>query len=177
VATEPIRRLLAAEAARGKVVAADSRQQVRAFRGVTLVTPNETELLAAHGIQHLPVEGAGERMVRETGQRLLEELGARAVIVTRGNRGMILFEPGQAPRMVPIAGTTEIVDVSGAGDTVVSAAALALASGAGLLDAARIATIAAGAKVMKLGAVPVTADEVRTGCRGCASSRKSGREG
>lgn len=131
--------LMRGECARGKVVVADSRYRVREFRGFTLVTPNEMELFSAYGIEHIPVEGASEGLVLETGRRLLDELGvSSAVLVTRGNRGMMLFEHGREPKPIPISGTSDIVDVSGAGDTVVSAATLSLASRSSLVSAARL---------------------------------------
>ena len=149
------------EGARGKVVVADSRYRVRDFQGFTLVTPNEMELFSAYGIEHIPVEGASDSLVLETGRRLLEDLGSSsAVLVTRGNRGMMLFEHGCEPRPIPISGTQDIVDVSGAGDTVVSAMTLSLASRASLLSAARLSNIAAGVKVMKRGTVPVSSVEL-----------------
>ncbi len=149
------------ECSAGKVVVADSRYRVRDFRGFTLVTPNEMELFAAYGIEHIPVEGAGEGLVLETGRRLLQDLGSSsAVLVTRGNRGMVLFEHGREPRTIPISGTSDIVDVSGAGDTVVSAATLSLASRSSLVSAARLSNIAAGVKVMKHGTVPVSSAEL-----------------
>ncbi|MBI4604629.1 MAG: carbohydrate kinase [Planctomycetes bacterium] len=157
--------LVQAEAARGKVVVADSRYRVRDFRRITLVTPNEMELFGAYGIEQLPVEGASDDLVVETGRRLLEDLGSRGVLVTRGNRGMMLFEPDREPVSIPISGTSDIVDVSGAGDTVVSAATLALAGRSSLVAAARLSNVAAGVKVMKRGTVPVTASELLTAAR------------
>lgn len=156
--------------ASGKVVVADSRYSVREFRGITCVTPNEMELFSAYGIDYLPVEGASDAQVVETGRRLLTDLRSSAVLVTRGNRGMMLFERGREPVEIPISGTSDIVDVSGAGDTVVSAVALALASRSSLLAAARLSNVAAGVKVMKRGTVPVSAGEVLTAARKLAGN-------
>jgi rfaE bifunctional protein kinase chain/domain len=154
--------LMKEEARRGKVVVADSRHRVRDFVGFTLVTPNELELFSAYGINYIPVEEASEALVVETGWRLLKDLGSRAVLVTRGNRGMMLFEPNLEPKEIPISGTRDIVDVSGAGDTVVAAVTLALAGRSNFFDAARLANIAAGVKVMKRGTLPVSSHELRT---------------
>lgn len=153
------------EVARGKVVVADSRYQILQFRGVTCVTPNETELLSAYKIDSIPVEGASDQLVLATGRKLLSDLGSRAVLVTRGNRGMMLFEPGRDPREIPISGTSDIVDVSGAGDTVVSAVTLSLASQSSFFEAARLSNIAAGVKVMKHGTVPVSSEELLQAAR------------
>jgi rfaE bifunctional protein kinase chain/domain len=149
------------EAASGKVVVADSRYRVRDLRGTTLVTPNEAELLSAYGLDHVSTEGSIDDFVAQIGRRLLEELATQAVLVTRGNRGMMLFEPDREPAVVPISGTRDIVDVSGAGDTVVSAVTLALAGHSSFLEAARLANIAAGVKVMKHGTLPVSSAELR----------------
>lgn len=150
------------EASKGKVVVADSRYRIRDFRGMTLVTPNEAELLAAYGLDHVSSQGSIDDFVAEIGRRLLRDLGTRAVLVTRGNRGMMLFEPEREPAVVPISGSRDIVDVSGAGDTVVSAVTLALAGHSAFLQAARLANIAAGVKVMKHGTRPVSSAELRT---------------
>ena len=86
--------------------------------------------------------------------------GAAAVLLTRGNRGMLLAD-GEGVHGIPIAGSTEIVDPSGAGDTVVSTATMARLAGATHLEAAHLANIAASISVMKAGAQPVTLDELR----------------
>jgi rfaE bifunctional protein kinase chain/domain len=171
--------LMRGEAARDKVVVADSRYRVREFTGVTLVTPNEMELFNAYGTEHTGAEGPNDRLVLEAGQRLLADLRSRAVLVTRGNRGMALFEPSRAVEEIAISGTTDIVDVSGAGDTVVSAVTLALAGRSNFLRAARLANVAAGVKVMKRGTLPVSAGELRTAaCRLAANgARPPGTEG
>ncbi len=163
-------RLIQTETARGKVVVADSRYRVRDFRGVTLVTPNEMELFSAYGIEQIPAEGASDGLVVKVGRRLLADLGARAVLVTRGNRGMTLFEPGEEPKCIPISGTSDIVDVSGAGDTVVSAVTLSLACRSSFLAAARLSNIAAGVKVMKRGTVPVSSGELLSAARKLAQN-------
>jgi rfaE bifunctional protein kinase chain/domain len=149
------------EASQGKVVVADSRYRIRECRGLTLVTPNESELLAAYGLDQVYIEGSLDGFVAEVGGRLLRDLESSAVLVTRGNKGMMLFEPGHQPLIVPISGTADIVDVSGAGDTVVSAVTLALASRSSFSRAARLANIAAGVKVMKHGTLPVSSSELR----------------
>jgi len=174
LASPEIIRLMQEEAARGKVVVGDSRYRVRELRGFTLLTPNEMELFQAFGTEQIPVGGASDALVVETGRRLLEELGS-SVLVTRGNRGMMLFEPGREARDIPISGSTDIVDVSGAGDTVVSAATLALAAKASLHEAARLANIAAGVKVMKRGTLPVHAEELRAAASRLALNGRPGK--
>jgi len=145
------------ERARGRTVTADSRYRIAAFRGVTLATPNESELEAATG-----------RATRSTseleagGSRLLGELGCDGLLVTRGNQGMALFREG-VPRLdIPATGSDEVTDVSGAGDTVIAVATAALAAGAGLAEAAHLANLAAGIVVMKIGAATCSPEEIQS---------------
>ncbi len=161
----PLLDLLREERGRGKVVVADSRYRLRDFRGISLVTPNEGEAFSAFGGNEAEWdEGIGVAAVHEIGRRILDELGVGAALITRGDRGMMLFEPGKDPLDIPISGTRDIVDVTGAGDTVVSVATLALVAGAGFADAARIANIAAGIVVMKPGAATVSQIELLAAC-------------
>jgi bifunctional ADP-heptose synthase (sugar kinase/adenylyltransferase) len=85
----------------------------------------------------------------------------RAVLITRGSRGMALFEPKQPTVHMPIFGSAEVTDVTGAGDTVIATCALALASGASFVEAARLANYAGGLVVMKRGTATVSAAELR----------------
>jgi len=84
-----------------------------------------------------------------------------ALLITRGSRGMALFEKGKTPLLIPVHGTTDIVDVTGAGDTVISVFTLALASGADYQEAAQLANYAGGIVVMKKGTATLTADELK----------------
>jgi len=84
----------------------------------------------------------------------------RAVLVTRGGRGMALFEPRQPTSHIPIFGSDEIADVTGAGDTVIATFGLALAAGASFFEAARLANYAGGIVVMKRGTATVSAREL-----------------
>lgn len=84
-----------------------------------------------------------------------------ALLITRGNKGMALFLRDGQVRHIPISGTDEIADVTGAGDTVAAAVTLGLASGADFYTAAMIANCAAGVVVMKRGTAVVTAEELK----------------
>jgi bifunctional ADP-heptose synthase (sugar kinase/adenylyltransferase) len=84
-----------------------------------------------------------------------------AVLITRGSRGMALFEPDRPTVHVPIHGTDEIADVTGAGDTVIATVTQALAGGASMEEAARLANVAGGLVVMKRGTATVTVAEIR----------------
>jgi bifunctional ADP-heptose synthase (sugar kinase/adenylyltransferase) len=91
---------------------------------------------------------------------VLERLDARLLLVTRGSRGMALFERDGPVTFLPIHGTDEIADVTGAGDTVISTFTVALAAGASPGEAARMANIAGGIVVMKRGTGTVTLREL-----------------
>ena len=92
---------------------------------------------------------------------MLAHTRMQAVIVTRGSRGMAVFEPGQKTVHIPIFGSDQIADVTGAGDTVMAALTLALASGATIAEAARLANVAGGLVVMKRGTATVSVAELR----------------
>jgi D-glycero-beta-D-manno-heptose-7-phosphate kinase len=140
----------------GAIVSVDSRYQLPRFTGVTAATPNEAELEQLTG-----VVVDDERTVEKAGRHLLERLDARIVLVTRGSRGMALFERDGASSFIPIHGTDEIADVTGAGDTVISTFSLVLASGGTPLEAASLANAAGGVVVMKRGTATVSPAELR----------------
>jgi rfaE bifunctional protein kinase chain/domain len=137
------------------IVTVDSRYDLPRFSGVTAATPNEAELgeLTGEAVDD-------ERAVEKAGRQLLERLDARLLLVTRGSQGMALLEREGGSTFMPIFGTDEIADVTGAGDTVIGTFTLALASGAAPADAASLANIAGGIVVMKRGTATVTRDEL-----------------
>ena len=142
-------------------VTVDSRFALLRFRGMTAVTPNEPEVEEALGI----TIGHDRRRLEAAGRTLLQRLGCRAVLITRGSDGMALFEPGKAPLHIPIHGTDEVADVTGAGDTVIATFTLALAAGAAPAEAARLANCAGGIVVMKHATATVSADELAAAAR------------
>ena len=101
-------------------------------------------------------------MLERAGRELLSRTRSRAVLVTRGSRGMALFERDLPTVHIPIHGSDQITDVTGAGDTVIATMTLARAAGATFEEAARLANYAGGLVVMKRGTATVTADELRT---------------
>jgi rfaE bifunctional protein kinase chain/domain len=142
-------------AARGDVpVCVDSRYNLKAFAGATLLKPNEPELEALVGLRAGP-EAQLLKAVRAAHKRL----GPKALLVTRGRNGMALCAEGSI-ELIPVHGTKELVDVTGAGDTVGAALTLALAAGASFLDAARLANVAGALKVQKSGTATVSAEEI-----------------
>jgi rfaE bifunctional protein kinase chain/domain len=143
------------------LVVVDSRYRMLSFRGVTAVTPNEPEVEEALGIRLEDEEEA----VRVAGERILDRVQSRAVLITRGSKGMALIEPGGKAEFIPIHGTDEIADVTGAGDTVIVIFTLALASGATLLEAAQLANVGGGLVVMKRGTATVSREELQSALR------------
>jgi D-glycero-beta-D-manno-heptose-7-phosphate kinase len=140
---------------RHTIVTVDSRYDTSRFTGVTAATPNEAELAQLTG---LPVDD--ERSVEKAGRQVLERLDAQILLVTRGSRGMALLERDGATTFIPIHGTDEIADVTGAGDTVISTFTLALAAGATPVQAATLANVAGGIVVMKRGTATVSPAEL-----------------
>lgn len=124
--------------------------------GITSATPNEAELEAAHHT----VIGQNLEELSRCATSTLTALKLSALLVTRGRDGMALFEPPGNLTHLPIYGSNQAVDVTGAGDTVLAAYTLALASGAPYLEAAHIANIAGGLVVMKRGTATVTQQEL-----------------
>lgn len=149
-------RLIEGARARGIPSCADSRFDLLAFRGVDVATPNEAEASAA-----ARAPAGSEREVDAAGLAILEGLGARAILVTRGSRGMRLLLAAGGRETIPVIGPDEVADVTGAGDTVASALTLALAAGADLLAAGWLANAAASVVVMKRGAATASREEVR----------------
>jgi len=141
---------------RGIPVTVDSRYDLLSFRGMTAVTPNEPEVEAALEI----VIGHDRKKLEAAGRALLRRLSTQAVLITRGSDGMALFEPGRPPLHIPIYGSDQVADVTGAGDTVIATFTLALAAGATPAEASRLANYAGGIVVMKRGTAAVAADEL-----------------
>jgi rfaE bifunctional protein kinase chain/domain len=135
----------------------DTRYRLLDFSGLTACTPNESEVEQALGVRINDNLSVLER----AGRTVLERTGMQAVLITRGGRGMALFVPHTPTVHIPIFGSDEIADVTGAGDTVMATMALALASGATFEGAARLANYAGGIVVMKRGTATVSADELR----------------
>ncbi len=137
-------------------VTVDSRFDMLRFRGMTAVTPNEPEVEAALGV----TIGLDRTRLEAAGRTLIRRLKTQAVLITRGRDGMALFEPGRAPLHIPIHGTDQVADVTGAGDTVIATFTLALAAGARPAEAAHLANYAGGIVVMKHATATVSADEL-----------------
>ena len=156
-----LRRAAIADARRAGIpIVADSRYDLASYRGATLLTPNEHEVLEAMGLKTLRTSA-----LRRAGESLVNGGGARAVWITRGSDGMMLFERGERALGLSIVGSSDVADVTGAGDAVSATAALALAAGASQLEAATLATYAASVVVMKRGTATVSREELREAIR------------
>jgi len=139
-----------------KLVAVDPKMNnFNLYAGATVVTPNRQEAEAAAG-----KEIKDEASLMEVGRILLERFASQAILITRGEEGMVLFERGGDVINVPTV-AKEVYDVTGAGDTVISALTLALASGHDFPTAAVVANYAAGIVVGKVGTATVTPEELK----------------
>jgi rfaE bifunctional protein kinase chain/domain len=156
---------LAGAAARGRAraipILIDSRYNLLSYRGLTACTPNESE------VEHMFETRIGDNVkaLERAGRELLKRTRMNAVLITRGSRGMAIFEPERPTVHVPIYGSDEVADVTGAGDTVIATMTLAIAAGGSFYEAARLANYAAGLVVMKRGTATVSPEELRVAIR------------
>ncbi len=145
-----------------KTAVLDSRRSVCRFSGFASATPNEPEVEAALGVRI----GHDEVTLEKSGRKLLQKLRLRSLLVTRGSDGMALFEPRRETRHIRIHGSDQAADVTGAGDTVISAYTLALGAGASFYEAALLANYAGGIVVMKRGTATVSREELQRAVEG-----------
>ena len=138
-------------------VLVDSRYSLLRYRGMTACTPNESEVEQLLGVRIRD----NLRILERSGRELLRRTRSAAVLITRGSRGMALFEPDRPTLHIPIYGSDQIADVTGAGDTVIATMTLALGAGSSFVEAARLANYAGGIVVMKRGTATVSANELR----------------
>lgn len=124
------------------------------YRPASLITPNHHEALRMTNLEADSDEG-----LHQAAQLIREKLGCNAVLITRGDRGIMLLEGDGDPVFVETA-AREVYDVTGAGDTVIATLAAALAAGATMLEAANLANHAAGIVVGKVGTATASADEL-----------------
>ena len=155
--------------AHGRVLIADPKRiDFAAYRGATVLTPNEQEVRQATRI-----DAADDAEAVRAGQCALEDTGCQAVVVTRSAKGLTLVRR-DAPALHLPTRAREVADVSGAGDTLVAALAVALGAGAALPEAAMLANVTAGISVGKPGTAtvsqeaPVPSAEIRITCAGAA---------
>jgi rfaE bifunctional protein kinase chain/domain len=133
----------------------DSRHRLASFRGFDGATPNqeEAEALADRALDR-------DNDLLDAGRELLKRFQCRFLLVTRGSQGMVLFQQGRPALVIPIHGTDQVADVTGAGDTVIGTLSLALASGASVVEAAVLANYAGGIVVLKAGTATLSPEEL-----------------
>lgn len=128
----------------------DSRFRLENFAGATSATPNQEEV----------EQILGKDFSNDDCESLRERLELESLLITRGNKGMLLVEKNKKPLEIEVVGSSEPVDVTGAGDTVIAAYALGLASGLSFADSANLANHAGGIVVMKKGTASVSLSEL-----------------
>lgn len=141
---------------KNKPITVDSRYRLLDYEGATAATPNEPEVEEA---LHVKIGHDDHALIR-AGERLMKELSLESLVITRGRDGMVAFEKDAEPLTIPVHGSDQVVDVTGAGDTVIAAFTAALAAGSDTASAARLANIAGGIVVMKRGTATVSAKEL-----------------
>jgi rfaE bifunctional protein kinase chain/domain len=139
------------------------------YVGATAATPNEPEVEEALQIKI----SNDDQQLFSAGKQLMRRMGLESLVITRGRDGMVAFEKGAAPLAVPVFGSDQVVDVTGAGDTVIATFTAALAAGADTATAARLANLAGGIVVMKRGTATVSNSELLAAIERYASTKNS----
>jgi len=156
ISRQLIKEILALSKKEGKLVIVDPKvKNIDAYYGVTMITPNQNEASEALNTKIVTDDDASEAAAL-----LQKKTGCESVLITRGEHGMTLLEKDGCCTHIPTL-ATEVYDVTGAGDTVVSAFTLALATGASQKTAALIANYAAGIVIKKVGTACVGREEVK----------------
>ncbi|MFB3815911.1 MAG: bifunctional heptose 7-phosphate kinase/heptose 1-phosphate adenyltransferase [Terriglobales bacterium] len=137
-------------------VSLDSRYRLLEYSGATAATPNEPEVEEALRMRI----GTDTEKLFAAGKTLLDRMKLQSLVITRGRDGMVAFERRRKPVAIPIFGSDEVADVTGAGDTVIATFTAALAAGADTETAARLANYAGGVVVMKRGTATVSREEL-----------------
>ena len=145
---------------RGKLgsvpIVLDSRYRMLEYTGITAATPNEPEVEEALGVRI----GQDWSKLVTAGQQLMTRMKLESLVITRGRDGMVAVDGKHKPVDIPIFGSDQVADVTGAGDTVIAAFTAALAAGATTEEAAELANYAGGIVVMKRGTATVSQAEL-----------------
>ena len=169
-ATPAILRAIRAKAREArKPITLDSRYRMLEYARVTAATPNEPEVEEALGIRI----GVDNERLFAAGKQLLQRMQLESLVITRGRDGMVAFEKNKEPLVIPIFGSDQVVDVTGAGDTVIATFTAALATGADTTSAAQLANLAGGIVVMKRGTATVSRSELLATVDKYAAAKKS----
>ena len=137
-----------------KIVVGDSRYNLKGLKSFTVITPNESEAYALADLSE-------SHPIKDVGEQIIKFMDLTALLITRGNQGMSLFLKNGENYHIPISGTDDVTDVTGAGDTVCAALTLSLASGMDFYNASCVANYAAGVVVMKRGTSTVSPEELK----------------
>jgi len=140
----------------GVPVIVDSRYRLMQYSGVTAAPPNEPEVEEALGVRI----GQDWNKVIAAGEQVMTRMKLQSLVITRGRDGMVAFDHKHKPVDIPIFGSDQVADVTGAGDTVIAAFTAALAAGATTEEAAQLANYAGGVVVMKRGTATVSREEL-----------------
>jgi len=134
----------------------DSRHRMLEFSGITAATPNEPEVEEALGMKI----GNDWNQMRSAGTEIISRMNLKSLVITRGRDGMVAFTGKHKPLDIPVFGSDQVTDVTGAGDTVIATFTAAFAAGADTEDAAQLANYAGGIVVMKRGTATVSQSEL-----------------
>jgi rfaE bifunctional protein kinase chain/domain len=134
----------------------DSRYRMLQYAGITAATPNEPEVEEALGVRI----GQDWNKLLAAGEQVMSRMKLQSLVITRGRDGMVAFNHQHKPVDIPISGSDQVADVTGAGDTVIAAFTAALAAGASTEEAAQLANYAGGIVVMKRGTATVSREEL-----------------
>src|SRR5262249_54827842 len=137
-------------------VVLDSRHRMLQYSGVTAATPNEPEVEEVIGRRI----GPDWSRLCAVGSQMMSRMKLQSLLITRGRDGMVAFGQGHKPVDIPIYGSDQVADVTGAGDTVIATFTAALAAGASTVEAAHLANYAGGIVVMKRGTATVSRQEL-----------------
>lgn len=140
----------------GVPVVLDSRYRLLQYSGVSAATPNEPEVEEALGVRI----GHDWRLLCLAGEQVMSRMKLQSLVITRGRDGLVAFTRRHKPTDIPISGSDQVVDVTGAGDTVIATFTAALAAGASTDEAAHLANYAGGIVVMKRGTATVSQQEL-----------------
>ena len=137
-------------------IVADSRYRLVQYSGITAATPNEPEVEEALDVRI----GQDWNKVVAAGEQVMARMKLQSLVITRGRDGMVAFDHKHKPVDIPIFGSDQVADVTGAGDTVIAAFTAAFAAGATTEEAAQLANYAGGIVVMKRGTATVSREEL-----------------
>jgi D-glycero-beta-D-manno-heptose-7-phosphate kinase len=140
----------------GIPVTLDSRFRMLEYSGITAATPNEPEVEESLGVRI----GQDWSKLISAAEQLMARMKLQSLVITRGRDGMVAFTQRHKPVDIPIFGSDDAADVTGAGDTVIATFTAALAAGASTEEAAQLANYAGGIVVMKRGTATVTRQEL-----------------